>query len=275
MSYQLISLDMDGTLLNSKLQISDENIRAIHNAVLHHKNVVIATGRSLSEMNPYMQNLKDVRYFVLESGAVVYDKLKEKIIYQKFFSAEDVRKIVETADKQDIMPQYFSDGYSYTFLEKMLHMDKYNMAKFQQFYLDHVERITDFDQFIKNKIHRMEKIIFYHQSLHEVEECYQLLKDIHVEKPMVGISIEMSPAGVNKATGLRFLCQKLNLDMKNVIAVGDSDNDIEILKSVGLAIGVKNANEHVKHVCDVTVSNNDNNGVAQAIEQYLIGSNMK
>lgn len=270
MTYRLISLDMDGTLLNNDLKISEENIKAIHNAVLHHKNVVIATGRSLSEMNPYMQSLKDIRYFILESGAVVYDKLKEKIIYQKFFSADDVRKIIEIADKQDSMPQYFSDGYSYTFLEKMLHMDKYNMAKFQQFYLKNVQRITDFDQFIKNKIHKMEKIIFYHQSLHEVEECYQLLKDVHVEKPMVGMSIEMSPAGVNKATGLRFLCQKLNLDIKDVIAVGDSDNDIEILQTAGLAIGVKNANENVKQVCNVTVSDNDNNGVAQAINKYLL-----
>lgn len=270
MTYQLISLDMDGTLLNSKLEIGDENIKAIHDAVLHHKNVVIATGRSLSEMNPYMERLKDIRYFVLESGAVIYDRLKNQIIYQKFFSSEDVRTIIEISNKQDIMPQYFSDGYSYTFLEKMLHMDKYNMAKFQQFYLDNVYRITDFNQFIKNRIHRIEKIIFYHQSQSEVIKCYEFLENVHVEKPQVGISIEMSPTGINKATGLHYLCQLLNLNMKDVIAVGDSDNDIEILQTVGLGISMKNANENVKHICHVVVNDNDHDGVAEAINQYLL-----
>lgn len=272
MSYQLISLDMDGTLLDNDLKISNENIEAIHQAVLQNKYVVIATGRSLSEMNVYMDRLKDIRYFILENGATIYDRVKGKMIYQKCFEADDVKKIIKVSYKQDLMPHYFTGGYSYSFTEKMMHMDKYNMAKLQDFYLENVRNIIDFDEFKKKYLDKIEKIIFYHRSMKELELCHQYLKDIDVEKPNVGISIELSPKGVNKASGLKILCDILNMSMDKTIAVGDSHNDLEILKMTGLSIAVDNANENVKKICDQVVLDNDHHGVSQAIHTYLLES---
>lgn len=92
--YRLILIDMDVTLLNNDLKISDENIQSIHEATLQRKGVVIATGRSLSEMNPYMNDLKDVRYYILENGAVIFDNVKKEMIDQHYFQTDDVEKLI-------------------------------------------------------------------------------------------------------------------------------------------------------------------------------------
>lgn len=270
MSYQMISIDMDGTLLDSTFQISKANLKAIEKAMREGKTVIVATGRSLSEMNPYMDELKNVRYFVLESGAVVYDRQHKGIIKQSFFDYADVQKIMAAALQQDCMPHYFTNGYSYTFLEKMKKMDRYQMGKLQQFYLENVNQISDFDQFMLRYGHQIEKIILYHRSMDDVEKCYELLKDINVEKPTVGISVEMSPLGINKASAVKWLCQQLDISTDKMIVIGDSNNDLEIMEMAGLAIAVANANDNVKRICDTVVSDHDHDGVAQAINTYLL-----
>ena len=271
MEYQLMAIDMDGTLLNSELHISKENENKIQEAIAQNKVIVIATGRSLSEMNPYMHQLKAVRYFILESGAEIYDAYHTKMIYQAAFLKEEVKQIVQISHQQDLMSHYFVDGYSYSFIEKMKHMDKYHMGKLQQFYLDHVHSIHDENEFIENNKEKIEKVIFYHQSLDDVKQCYQNLKDVDVEKPQVGVSIELSPKGVTKAFALEKLCHVLNIEMNQAIAIGDSDNDKEVLSIVGLSIAMENANHNIKEISDCITLDNDHHGVAKAIKDHLLG----
>ena len=270
MTYQMISLDMDGTLLDSTFHISKANLEAICQAQSLRKTVIVATGRSLSEMNPYMAQLQHVRYFVLESGAVIYDQQNKEIIKQSFFDYDDVEKIIAIARQQDCMPHYFTGGYSYSFLDKMKKMDRYQMGKLQQFYLENVYRIDDFKKFMLCYGHQIEKIILYHQSMDDVKKCYELLKNVHVEKPTVGVSVEISPLGINKASAVKWLCQYLNISSDEIIAVGDSDNDLEIMEMAGLAIAVANANDNIKRICDTVVSDHDHDGVIQAINAYLL-----
>lgn len=127
------------------------------------------------------------------------------------------------------MPHYFTGGYSYSFAEKMTHMDKYHMGKFQDFYLKNVRKIIDFDEFKRKYSHKIEKIIFYHQNINEMKLCHQFLKNIDIAKVDVGMPIELSPKGISKASGLMKLCQILKISMNEIIAVGDSDNDLDIL----------------------------------------------
>ena len=132
MVYQLIALDMDGTLLNSQFKITKGCQEAIKKASDLHKIVSISTGRSLTEMRPYLDDFKDVRYLILESGAVVYDLKEAKILYQKTFQPSDIYKIHQAYLKQDMMIHIFMNGYSYATKEHMYQMDKYQMGKYQE-----------------------------------------------------------------------------------------------------------------------------------------------
>ena len=104
----------------------------------------------------------------------------------------------------------------------------------------------------------MEKINLYHTSPDERLETRKWLKQQKIQAELVDSeisSLECSPMGVSKASGLKSLCDKLGLSMEQVVMVGDADNDI-------------NANEHVKEICDVEVADNNHQGCAQAIRMF-------
>ncbi|WP_028044503.1 Cof-type HAD-IIB family hydrolase [Candidatus Stoquefichus massiliensis] len=271
MNYQLIALDMDGTLLNHELKITKSNLDAMKKAKDADKYVVISTGRSLSEMKHYLDDLTMVRYMILESGACVYDLYEHQMIYQKTFSKDDILKIYNTLQKQDIMLHIFTNGYSYSPDGQRQRMDEYQMGKYQNMFLECVEPIMNVELFFQKHMNHVEKVNFYHRSTEEREKSLQSLKDLAIVKACVEISsLELTPKGVNKGLGIEHLCDYLNISTDQCIAVGDSDNDLEMLDTVGLAIAMGNANENVKNIADIIVNDCEHDGVVEAINKYLL-----
>lgn len=271
MVYQLIALDMDGTLLNSQFKITKGCQEAIKEASDLHKIVTISTGRSLTEMRPYLDDLKDVRYLILESGAVVYDLKEAKILYQKTFQPSDIYKIHQAYLKQDMMIHIFMNGYSYATKEHMYQMDKYQMGKYQETFVHNNSGIENVDEFLKTHLYEIEKVNLYHQSPQLREESITFLKDLDVTKACVEVSsLELSPKGVHKGVGLVHLCEKLQIPINQTIAVGDSHNDKDIMEIAGLAVAMNNAIEDIKAIADEVVADCDHDGVKEAIEKYLI-----
>ena len=270
MEYQLIALDMDGTLLNKDFQITKGCQEAIGKALQLGKVVSISTGRSLTEMKPYLQNLKGVRYLILESGAVVYDLKEEKILFQKTFKTSDVHKIYQAFLKQDMMMHIFINGYSYATKEHMYQMDKYQMGKYQKTFVLNNSGIENVEETLNIHENEIEKINLYHQSPTNREKTIAFLNDLDVSKACVEISsLELSPKGIHKGIGLTHLCQQLNISLEQTIAVGDSYNDKDIMETAGLAIAMGNAIEEIKAAADVIVSDCNHDGVKEAIEKYL------
>lgn len=271
MNYRLIALDMDGTLLNSQLEIHPDIIESMHKAKELGKEIVVATGRSLSEIAQYKEEFKDVRYMILESGAVVYDCKKEEILFSRTLEESTIRKLMDVYHKKDVMIHIFSNAYSYIEKVKLEHLDQYQMELFRDTFENHCRVFENVDQFIEEHLHEIEKINFYHGTTEDQLDSKELIKDIDITKVLLsGVSIEMNEKGVHKALGITKLCEHLNISVKEVIAVGDSDNDLEILEAVGLAVAMENANERVKAIADVIVSDNNHCGVKEAIDLYLI-----
>lgn len=272
MNYQLIALDMDGTLLNSHHDITKECLKSMQKALQRGKDVVIATGRSISEMKPYISLLEGIglRYMILESGAVVYDLLNQTILFQKAFCNNDIEKIYKGYQKQDIMAHIFADGKSYALSKQMKCMDDYQMGKYQEMFLENVDAIEDVKMFFDEHKGHIEKVNLYHRSPSERESSIREFQDLDVAKIKVEISsLELTPKGVHKGLGLIHLCQTLHIPLEQTIMVGDSDNDLEILETAGLAIAMGNANENVKAIADDVVSDCEHHGVKEAIDRYL------
>ncbi len=271
MSYRMIALDMDGTLLNGKLEIHPDIIESLRYAKEAGKEIVVATGRSLSEIAQYKEELKDARYMILESGAVVYDCFEEKILFSKTLEEETIRKLMNVYHKKDVMIHIFSNAYSYIEKCKLDNLGKYQMELFRDTFENHCRIFDDVDTFIEDHLHEIEKINFYHGTTEDQLDSNEQLKDVDITKVLLsGVSIEMNEKGVHKALGIQKLCEYLNMSVEDVIAVGDSDNDLEILETVGLAVAMGNANERVKKIADVVVSDNEHCGVKEAIDKYLL-----
>ena len=83
-------------------------------------------------------------------------------------------------------------------------------------------------------------------------------------------NIEINRRGVNKGQGLRWLAKELGCTMENLAAIGDSDNDLTMLRAAGLGIAMANSRKNVRLTADVVTGSNTENGVAQAIERYIL-----
>lgn len=269
--YQLIAVDMDGTLLNSEKKITPGVAEAIRRAAGHGKTVVISTGRCIAEMREYMEILSEVQYMICVSGALIYDCRDKKVLYSNKIERDIVSELLETVRGRDIMIHLLGQE-SIVERDKIQHMDRYHMGIYRPLY----ERVTTpaeniYDYFYKEQ-RSFEKVNFYHTSTREREITRAAISHLPVElKNSEETSLECSVRGVNKGTGLRILCRHLGIDPAAAIAVGDADNDIDILSAAGLSLAMGNANEQIKNMCDAILPDNDHDGCAAAIETYLLG----
>ena len=103
----------------------------------------------------------------------------------------------------------------------------------------------------------------------EVQEYLEKCPDIKVVDGGFN-NLEFTKAGTNKASGLKFLAGHLGMTMDKVMAVGDSENDIEMLREAGLGIAMGNASSEVKEVADEITLDNEHEGVAAAIGKYIL-----
>ena len=267
--YKLIALDMDGTLLNSQKKISKPTISAMNKAIEANKYVVLSTGRAVAELNDYENELSSIQYGILESGALIYDLKNKKIIHQEHIPSKMIEKIIATASQDDIMIHIITNGASIVSKKNLSEMEKYHMEIYQPMYQRVTTVVDDIYSCAKNNM--IEKINLYHQNENAREKSYQLLKELPLTFAFAETtSLEISPLNITKASGLIELCDYLNIKVDETIAVGDANNDYDVLKTAGLAIAMQNANKDIKEICDIIVSDNDHDGCKEAIENYLI-----
>ena len=267
--YKLIAFDMDGTLLNSQKRISKPTVIALNKAINNKKHVVLSTGRAIVELNDYKDELSNLQYGICESGALVYDFKNNKIIHQDTIPLPIIKKILDITYQEDIMIHLLTNGNSVIYKDDLDKMQKYNMDIYKPMFTRVATTVDDiYDYAIKNKI---EKINLYHTNSSNRKKTYDTLKNLPLSFALAETtSLEITSLNVTKAKGLKVLCNYLNIDITESIAVGDSNNDLDILKTAGLAIAMKNAKDNIKLVCDIIVSDNDHDGCKEAIEIYLL-----
>lgn len=268
--YKMIALDMDGTLLNSQKKISRATLEAINKAFSAGKEVVLCTGRCIPELEEYIEQINDLRYIIGISGALVYDLKEKKEIYMNKIPENQVDIIFDAIKGVDVLPHILSEK-SLVQRDMMENMEHYGMGAYKPLFervATPVENIVEY--YRENKVDVL-KLNLYHALQENREETRKKLEKenlvlVNAEKA----SLEVSAAGTTKGTGLGRLCEHLGMDLSEVISVGDADNDLDVLSKAGLAIAMGNANDNVKKICDVVVSDCDHDGCGEAIEKYLL-----
>ncbi|MNI32895.1 Sugar phosphatase YidA [compost metagenome] len=242
-TYKLIALDMDGTLLNNKQEISPENRAAIHAAYAAGAIVILSTGRGFQSALPYASDLGLDTPMVTVNGSEVWKSPKE-LLKRDLLSPQLVLDMHEIANNFDTWWwAYAVDGI---YNRDIPYEDAYSKQwlKFG-YYTEDAKALP--------QIRRM------------IEEWDQL--EITNSHPC---NLELNPKGVNKATGVREVCKLLGIEMSQVIAMGDSENDIAMIREAGLGVAMGNAQEEVKRIADLTTISNVEHGVAKIINEYVL-----
>lgn len=269
-NYDLIAFDMDGTLLNSKKQIRKDSLDMIEKAVQAGKIVTLSTGRSLPELVQFREDFKNISYFNCISGALIYDNINKEIISSSPIPEVVAEKLLDKIKSEDLMIHFHSDK-SVIQKDKLIMMPDYQMGVYQKMFEEITTRPENIFEYYEQTKCPLYKVCLYSKSPELREQLFPKLQDLELTLAYSEItSIECSKKGVSKAYGHKLLCEKLGIPLERTIAVGDADNDLEILKIVGLPVAMGNANNNVKDVAKVIVKSNDEGGCAQVIEEYLL-----
>ncbi len=271
--YQLIAFDMDGTLLNSKKQISEKSLEAIARAVEQGKTVILSTGRSPAELAEFTGTIPGLRYLNCISGALIYDLQEQRDIWSAQLSAELMGQLLQIGMMEDVMPQILT----HKAIVQMSHwqqMEHYFMGVYKPAFARAAEKWEDLYGTFSEAPFAANKLNFYHTSPEARARTEARIQEAGLPVVMVhaeSTSLEISPLGVDKGIGLEKLCAYLQIPVSAAIAVGDAENDIEILKKAGLAVAMGNAVDAVRQVADVVVADCDHDGCAEAVQRYLLG----
>lgn len=269
--YSLIALDIDGTLLNSELKLTEGNREAVHRAHREGKHVVLSTGRCLAELRQILEALPEIRYLVCENGSCVYDVKHERAVHVAPVPAEEILYILDLMKDEDVVLQAFHDNVAYFNQPNGDWTCDFSMGNYREIF-DRTaiwdERL--FDTFARRPF-QVEKLNLYFRDAQTQQRIHAVLAQRNLKlADSIGHMIEVVSAEADKGIGLEMLCRHIGVPVEETIAVGDSMNDIEVLKTAGLSAAMGNACPEARDAADIVTDDCDHDGVARVIREYLL-----
>ncbi len=266
MKYKMLVLDLDDTLLNDDYQISERNKQRLIEAQNKGVYVVLASGRPTQAMMKYANELELNKYgsFIISyNGAIITDIKNNLVIFEQMLTKEEIHDLHDFSidNKLHILTyknnQIISETESeFINVEKQLtglSINKVNCFKSEIdqsavkcILLDEPERLKNYEPILKES-----------------------KKDLSVaiSKPFF---LEVMPKGIDKAASIQRLANKLNIKQDEIIAVGNAGNDLTMIEYAGLGIWVDNVTPELRDRANVIVSSNNNDGVAEVVEKYIL-----
>lgn len=275
---KLLVLDVDGTLFGSDGKVSMSSIEAMKKVQEKGITIMLASGRDYSSLP--LDQLKDVDipYVITCNGSAAYKTDTKEALYEECLDTEEMLEVFAYVLERGIHLNVQMNGGNYT--EKKCQSYIRNMAvpDYVKEVLDETcEPVDDIVEFVrKNKVDILKVTLNFQMkedgeylNREEVNQYLKKLPDIHVVDGGFA-NLEFNKAGVSKASGIRFMSKYLGIPKEDIMAIGDSENDIEMLKEAGLGIAMGNARDEVIAVADAVTAPNDEDGVTKAIEKYLL-----
>lgn len=276
---RMIAFDMDGTVLDEHKKILPETKAALESAVRLGIEIVPATGRPYCGLSSEIEQLQGVRYVMTCNGAGVYEMTTEKCLMEDSMDLESMLPLLAELEPLPVMADPFLKGESFMNEKKRPLVEQMRVPEELKEYLrssrtlvpDLVEYLRDRgDDVEKLTINFVEDEEWNRQGYDEVVEI--LKKYPHLNAVSGGMrNIEVTRKGVSKASGLLWLGEYLGIKPEEMIAFGDSCNDLEMLKVAGIGVAMGNAEPDVKAAADYVTLANTENGIVHAMQRFIPG----
>lgn len=268
---RLIALDMDGTTFNSKKEITDRTRHIIAEAVQRGIQVFPATGRPKSYLPEKIMSIPGVHYASTSNGASIIDMDKESPLYEDLIPAERMPDIIRRLKDLPVITELFYKGACYCdrstlpVIEQILQEKPWvKNGQAPEIYEDGIFERLIRDPFPVEKVH----LIFSDLKIREeIMNFYQEENILDVTSAFAE-NLELTSKTATKSNALCRLAEILNISIEETMAIGDSFNDLDMLKAAGTAVAMGNAEPKVKEIADIITKTNDEDGVAYAIEKY-------
>lgn len=268
MAYRMVFSDMDGTLLKSASELSEKNIEMVGKAVDQGVKFVICTGRGVYGVERFLEKLNLLGrpgYVICQNGAAVYNLENMEMVLKHSFSSDDLRPVVEIAREEGVEVYLYDDR---TFV---------------------AEKVTPQVEAYCRVMHADMRILpdgleyegYFTKCL--LSGSYEQLDTVRKKvEPLIAGKLnhffsgpqylEFVKTGVSKGRALQETAEKAGVPLAEVIAIGDSENDLSMIQAAGLGVAVANAQEHVKAAADyVTETTCEQDAVADVLQRFVLG----
>lgn len=280
---KLVASDLDGTIIDKDNDIFEDNFNAIRDINKSNIPFVVCTGKTYSIYKGLCSSFH-ASYGIFGNGTSIIDLKTGEKIYQKLLDIADVEKVIELAKKDNLHVHIYTNNHIIT--EELLYLDlrNYKLQK-KHIYNNRLsfKVVPDLLKYVqRNNLEISKVVISSTNSLASVKaeiesainvdvfniKKYGEFKDRIIDKEYEYLDI--IPKNVNKGTALEYLSNYLNIDKKEILAVGDNLNDLSLLKTAGVGIAVNNAYSELKQVANYTTKNPvEKGGFAEAVYKFM------
>lgn len=276
MSVKLIAVDMDGTVLDSSSGLPEVNRRALEIAYDRGVYVVLCTGRTMTELYPCLEHFDGVRYAVCTNGGFVVDLKTGERICEQLLPFETADAVLEAAERFDARPEVFFGGRAY--LDRIAYDNPfdYHIGQFKDLLARTCVPVDDVRAFLNDGRKSVEKMNLFCRRLEDRDRLLNacLGFDAAVTYSIPG-NVEINSELADKGRGLESLCGFLGISGRDVVAFGDSLNDVSMLEFAGMSVAMENAIPEVKSVADMVAPSNDSGGVGLVLMDLFASDNRK
>lgn len=266
---RLVVSDLDGTLLNEEKRISPRSLAAIRKLRRCGVLFTVCTGREYAILEHYAKQIQPSAPMICNNGGEVVSFPQGKVIFRRLLPKPEILSLVEYclsqgADFCITTPEgaYFPNGSAMTGFYSAYHKQS-RQEGLHLFPIHYISTGQELESLPLNKM-------IFRSDLTSAENIIQYIRR---ELPAFDTTmsseniLEVIPRGINKAEGLVQLCSHLGISLSECCAVGDYENDIELLTTAGLSVAMGNALPSVKKIADYVIASNEEDGVALLLEQ--------
>ena len=271
MDIKVIATDMDGTLLDSRGQLDLPRLEKILNR-LDQRGVrfVIATGNEVHRMRQLLGHLAERVVLVVANGARIFEH--NKLLQAPTWDDAMVDRVLGHFKGRECQDQFVVTGMNGGFVKKgtiFTELDKFMTPEMIEKLYQRMNFVNEFDSNLFGGVLKMSMVVGEERSDSVLQEINDLF-DGHVRAVSSGYGcIDILQDGIHKAWGLEELLKRWNLKPEQIMAFGDSENDIEMLELAGISYAMKNAEDAVKEVATKIAPANSQAGVYQVLENWL------
>lgn len=259
-----IASDLDGTLIGSNNEVSEENLDAIdrmHNAGVR---FIVLTGRTLYEVPLELRHNDSIDYIIYSNGVGIWDR-KRGLLKNNFIDDEKAKKVFEILTEYETFTEIYSGGRPYVDASKF-DSEHFLYYKIDKGFIPEMNKsrvgIPNLRKIIDDSNDKVEMFDVFFRNENERQECLKRLKndfdDLFVTSSMSN-NLEIVRAGNSKGSTLIEFCNKIGIDIKSVTVLGDSRNDISAFETDAKGYAVANACDELKNLADKVICSNDEN----------------
>ncbi len=262
--YKLVILDLDGTILLPGGRITARVRQTIRRIIRQNISVTIATGRVFSVTKKISQQLGITAPLICAQGAVIQDPTTNRQLLQRLLPLTDVYTLLDFAEQNDLHLNVYQDEYTYTSRRSA------DLELYESFGQGEIRIVGNLRNFLKRGVTKA-LFVCRKETQSQIEQALRQVVPEHLSVSRTHhYFVEVVLAEVSKGSAMLFLCDYLRILPEQVLAIGDHENDLDLIKLAGTGVAMGNADNKIMRHADWIAPSIEEDGAAIALEKFVL-----